>query len=326
LLGAHAVNESEVPQNVYIDTNALRSLNFRAHIAPLLFAAQTGLIRLSLCETVLWERARQYHEMEATKDRLIMLASALPKVVAWFRKVFEDHGVAIVRTEQAHRDEVQAFLSDGKMYFRAGNGNDVRDALIFAVARLTLPKEGTLILCQEKLLSAAFQQDGYTVREDAKQYVEEIVAGLIVPQMIPPDISVIGDYGARNALSPHFRELVRTADASFEQYERELPADAELLTARLANMAALDQEIRRRILGYASWFDPVSKADLGQLLSTRYDLDLVRVNAQRLREDGLLVETEDYWLINQSNSEARQVGEQAKGSVMPEILVITGLN
>jgi len=320
------VSDVEIPLDVYIDTNALRSLNFRTHISRLLFASKSGKIKLRLCELVLWERARQYFEMESDRDRLIIVTADLPKVVAWFKKVFEEHGAEIIETELAHVDDGHVVLSEDTKYFRIGNGNDRRDALIFAVGRLALRQENALILCQEKLLSAAFEQEGYRVRGDAKQYVEEITADLEVPQLIRPDIALIDDYNVRNALSQYAREFLRTSDDAFMQYERALPAVTDLLVARLAHIQGLDQEVRQKILGYASWFDPVSKEDLGRLLSNRYALELIENNAQRLCQDGLLVEAGAYWLINGADGEAKEVGAQAMGSVMPEILEITGLN
>jgi predicted nucleic acid-binding protein len=310
-------------QNIYIDTNALRALNFQTHITPLLHASKQGVIKLYLCEAVLWERARQYYENE--KDRLITVSSTLPKIVAWFKTVFEEHGVKIIDTPSSDIENIKNLLEDKNRYFKAENVNDQRDALIFSVALSTLAKHDTLILCEEHNLSNAFEQEGYIVRKDTKRCIEEITANITAPRIITPDIQRLDDKQVSLALSPNFKNFIEAADHQYLIYKRELPVLTEDLSTKLHNMQTLDIEVRKKVLGYAQWFSPVSKEELKRLLETGlYKDGLIENSAQRLLLEELLVDTGNHWLPNTNNQVTKHIFEQAMSAVMPEILEIIG--
>ena len=57
----------------------------------------------------------------------------------------------------------------------------------------------------------------------------------------------------------------------------------------------------------------------------RYGKEQIESNAQRLKQENLLIETENHWLTNTQNAEVKEICEQAMSVVMPEILEIMEL-
>ena len=52
----------------------------------------------------------------------------------------------------------------------------------------------------------------------------------------------------------------------------------------------------------------------------------IESNAQRLKQENLLIETENHWFTNTQDAESKEICEQAMAVVMPEILEILELN
>src|SRR5690606_10010084 len=141
----------------------------------------------------------------------ILLSNSFPRIVTWFRQFFEEFGVSIIVTQAKHEEHVASLLVDTSQYFNPENKHDRRDALIFSVALTDIPKEGSLILCQEHKLSDAFEGEGYTVRKDIKQFVTEIAVGVSVSHITKPDIHRFNDAKILGALSPSFINFIKTA-------------------------------------------------------------------------------------------------------------------
>ncbi len=91
----------------------------------------------------------------------------------------------------------------------------------------------------------------------------------------------------------------------------------DILTPTLADFGGIDQEVRRRVLGYSQWYDPASKTRiLEKLNSFGYDQTLVENNAQRLEANGLIQITESHYLPLNA-----EVCQQAAETLMAEILL-----
>jgi len=104
-----------------------------------------------------------------------------------------------------------------------------------------------------------------------------------------------------------------------------ISSEFDKLDELISDINVADTEIKKRVLGYTQWFSdpPVSKDRLYQLLeSEKYGADKIENNAQRLKQENLLIETENYWLTNTKNDMAVEVSEQAMAVVMPEILAL----
>lgn len=65
----------------------------------------------------------------------------------------------------------------------------------------------------------------------------------------------------------------------------------------LDDLAATDQDLRRRLLGYSRWYDPAGKAMIDdKLLNLGHTKESVENNALRLHEIGLMQVTENHYL------------------------------
>lgn len=84
----------------------------------------------------------------------------------------------------------------------------------------------------------------------------------------------------------------------------------------LDNLDDVDREVRCRLLGYARWYDPASKAEiLEKLTGFGHEQELVENNAQRLHDADLIRITENYYLPYN-----KQICQQAAESLMAEFL------
>ncbi len=90
----------------------------------------------------------------------------------------------------------------------------------------------------------------------------------------------------------------------------------DTLTPILAELGEIDQDVRRRVLGYSRWYEPASKDQIFQKLAVLgHERELVANNARRLQDDGLIQITENYYLpLNE------EVCQQAAESLMAEFL------
>lgn len=324
------MNNSDPPQNIYIDTSALRGMNFKKEVASLLAFSKTGKIRLYISETTLWERGRQQHEMDCAGDRVVpILRDALNRYIAWFKDIFIEYGVNILESNESIIKQVALHIQSDSSYFKQGNENDLRDAHVLATAELNLEKN-TLILCGDKKLAQSFKDiAGFpNVREDCKEFLLEMVGEETnVPTLDRPSLDMLDEYRISTTFSPSFLGFINKADYRFYEYLKTLPSITDKLNAKLNNMTLLDAEIRKRVLGYTQWFSPIGKENLCQLLEPRrYGKMEIENNAQRLKQENLLIETENHWLTNTQKAEEKEICEQAMAVVMPEILEIMELS
>jgi hypothetical protein len=303
-------------------------MSFKKDVASILTLSREGKIRVYISEMTLWERGRQQHEKDNTGDRVVPFTDKINRYLAFFKIVFENHGVIIIPSDDSILDQAALHIQDTNLYFRQDNANDQRDAYILATAELKLEKSA-LILCHDKNLAQTFEKIGFTnVRSDFKNFLLELMGEKAdIPKLEIPSLDTLDEYQISTTFTESFRSFINKADHRFYEYQKTLPTITDKLRAKLANMQILDAEIRKRVLGYAQWFSPVGKRDLHLLLEPRrYSKEQIESNAQRLKQEGLLIETENHWLTNTQNAEAKEICEQAMAVVMPEILEIMELN
>ena len=321
------MNNSGSPPNIYIDTSVLRSMSFNKDVARLLILSKAGKIRLYISETTLWERGRQQHENDCAGDRVVPFPDGINRYLAWFKSLFEIHGVIVIPSDESIIDKAALYIHNDNFYFKLDDDNDQRDAHVLATAELKLDKSAS-ILCHDKHLAQTFEKIGFAVRSDFKNFLLEFMGEEVdVPTLEKPRLDTLNEYQISTTFTEFFRRYMDKADHRFHEYLTTLPSITDKLSAKLANMHVLDAEIRKRVLGYAQWFSPIGKENLHLLLEPRhYDKELIESNAQRLKQENLLIETENHWLTNTHNAEAKEICEQAMAVVMPEILEIMELN
>ena len=90
----------------------------------------------------------------------------------------------------------------------------------------------------------------------------------------------------------------------------------DFLTPMLIELGEIDQDVRRRVLGYSRWYEPASKDQIFQKLAVLgHERELVANNARRLQDEGLIQITENHYLpLNE------EVCQQAAESLMTEFL------
>lgn len=319
------MNDSVLHQNIYIDTSALRGMSFNRDVASLLNLSKAGKIRLYISETTLWERGRQQYEKDYTVDRVVPFPDGLNRYLAWFKALFVKHGVIVIASDDNTLDKAAEHIQNENTYFKQNDENDQRDAHVLATAELNLEKS-TIVLCNDRNLAQSFERiAGFqNVRRDYNEFLIDVIgAEAEIPTLEKPSLDSLDDYQISTTFTDSFRKFISRADNRSLEYLKALPNVTDKLSAKLANMQILDAEIRKRILGYAQWFSPVSKKDLRQLLEPRgYGEKQIESNAQRLKQEKLLIETENHWLTNTNDEEAKEICEQAMTVVMPEILEI----
>lgn len=316
-------------QDTYLDSSALRAMSFHHDVARLLALSKNGDIRLYLSETTLWERARQQYENDFKQDRVVPYSSDLNRYVTWFKALFEKHGAVVVPSSARIISRVEEHLNSDNSYFNEDNENDQRDAHILATAELKLER-GAVVLCHDENLAQAFEKvAGFAdVRRDAKRFLsEESGTESDVPKLEKPNLDSLSEYAISTTFTESFQSFIRKADARFDTYLKTLPTVTDKLNSRLEHMQVFDVEIRKRLLGYIRWFSPISKDDVFRLLEPRrYGKEAIENHANLLVHENLLVGTENYWLSNNEDPEAKEICEQAMAVVMPEILEIVELD
>lgn len=318
-----------MPQSIYIDTSTLRGMSFHKEVAGLLALSRTEKIRIYISETTLWERGRQQYERDFSGDRVIPFPDGINRYLAWFKILFEQHAVIIIPSDDTIINKVAIHVRNNNLYFNQNNENDQRDAHVLATAELKLEKS-VIILCNDNNLAQVFEKiAGFSnIRRDFKNFLLEVMGTEAnIPTLEKPGLDTLDDYQISTTFTESFRRFIYKADHRFYEYLKTLPSVTNKLSAKLANMQVLDAEIRKRVLGYVRWFSPIGKKELQLLLESRhYGKEQIESNAQRLKQENLLIETENHWLTNTQNAEAIEICEQAMAVVMGEILEIIGLN
>jgi len=317
------------PKHIYIDTSALRGMKFNVDVAKLLALSDAGVIRIHISETTLWERGRQQYERDYVSDRVVPYPDGINRYLAWLKVHFEKHGVIVIPSDDIVIEKAKEHIQDDNTYFSQDNENDQRDAHVLATAEVKLEKN-TLILCSDNNLAQAFEKiAGFTnIRRDFKNYLLELAGEEFkIPALEKPSLDALDEYQIATTFSKSFHGFIDSADSRFHEYLVSLPSISDKLNAKLENMKVLDAEIRKRILGYTQWFSPIGKDQLVQFLGARhYEKEQVENNAQRLKQENLLLETENHWFTNTQDDEAKEICEQAMSVVMPEILELLELN
>lgn len=323
------MDDSSVPKVVYIDTSALRGMSFNKDVASLLAISKTGHIRLYISETTLWERGRQQYEKDFKGDRVVPFPDGINRYLAWFKLLFEGHNVIILSSNNDITNRAALHIQNDSTYFSKDDENDQRDAHVLATGELSLEKN-VIILCSDGKLAQSFTDiaEFNNVRRDAKVFILEIIGENVdIPVLEKPSLDSLNDYQISTTFTPSFQNFINRADHRFHEYLITLPTVTDKLSAKLINMQTLDAEIRKRVLGYTQWFSPISKLDLYKLLAQRhYSKEQIDSNAERLKQEHLLVETSNHWLTNTQTPEEKEICEQAMSALMPEILSILELS
>ena len=137
-----------------------------------------------------------------------------------------------------------------------------------------------------------------------------------------PSVEVTYDELQRATESPSSKALLEEVqDArNSEEYRAGIQNGSEekqdTLTPMLAEFGDIDQEVRRRVLGYSRWYEPASKAEVFEKLAVLgHEPELVENNARRLHEADLIKITENHYLpLNE------EICQQAAESLMAEFL------
>ena len=280
-----------------------------------------------MTRSTLWERGRQQYENDCTDDRVVPFPDGMNRYLAWFKVLFEKHGVIVIPSDERIVDQTAKHIQDDNSHFNQDDENDQRDAHVLATAELNLEKSA-LIFCNDNDLVQAFKIAGFSnVRRDVKNFILEVMGEEAdISTLEKPSLDTLDDYQISTTFTESFRRFIVTADHRFYEYLKTLPSVTDKLSAKLANIGVLDAEIRKRVLGYVQWFSPIGKKDLELLLEPRrYGNEQIESNAQRLKQENLLIETENHWLTNTQDAEAKEIFEQAMAVVMPEILEIMEL-
>lgn len=90
----------------------------------------------------------------------------------------------------------------------------------------------------------------------------------------------------------------------------------DTLSPMLEEFGDVDDDVRRRILGYSQWYDPASKTDVFEKLAIfGHERALVENNARRLHDAELIQITENHYLPRNE-----EICQQAAESLLDEIL------
>ena len=319
---------SKTKPAIYIDTSSLRNMSFYKDLARLLDASKKKNIEIYISETTLWERGRQQYAKDFDIDRLIPYPDDINRYLAWFKSFFENYGVTIIKSSDAIVQKTNDYLQNPNSYFKINDPNDQRDAHVLSTAEVSLEKSIS-VLCNDGNLADAFEDlAGFSyVKRDAKAFISELIdPSLPIPTLERPSLDSLNQDQIIMTFSPSFQDFIKTADPRFHEYLTTLPVSTNKLDAKLTSLQVIDVEIRKRILGYVSWFAPLGKKELNKLLETReYGIEQIDINAKRLRLENLLSETENNWLPNVANPESKEICDEAMSVLMPEILEIMEL-
>ena len=137
-----------------------------------------------------------------------------------------------------------------------------------------------------------------------------------------PSVEVTYDELQRATESPSSKALLEEVqDArNSEEYRAGIQNGSEekedTLTPMLAEFGDIDQDERRRVLGYSRWYEPASKAEVFQkLAAVVHEQELIEANAQRLQEADLIQITENHYLpLNE------EICQQSAETLMDEFL------
>ncbi|HAT9314944.1 TPA: hypothetical protein JBB95_03440 [Legionella pneumophila subsp. pneumophila] len=311
------MNKQE-PISIYIDTCSFQKLKFNQDIALLLAASKKGLIRLYVSEVLIWERAKHQYESEISHDRVIPYNDGFWRYQTWYKEVFKEHQVIILKTKNEHTREIPSILENPEYYFCE---KDKRDALFFIVAISELAKN-TIIITGDIDLCNVFIKQGYLdVRKDANLLLEEIRDKM--PSSVTfdkPDINKIDESQVTDVFSDPFLEFIKSADYSYIPHLKTLPTKKDQLDKFLKDTHYSDDQIRKRILGYVAWFTPMLKDDLERMLvQNGHEKNMAINQAQILKQNNMLIETQNYWFPNEKH-DLKEIFDQAMAAVMNEVL------
>ena len=314
----------------------------------LLAASGEKKLNIFISEVVVWEKSKARHKVDEASF-FYSEDKGIPLNAASFKKTLEMFDVAVVEIRDEIIKKAEEFIDSSEVNFDIRDHNELRDAYILAGAACELDSS-TIILSNDgvlidraKVLLPGFEN--LICRNGIKAFVE--AEGIKKPGKNPCDFQKLTEEEINSPFSQSMLSVLPIIDPeSFEKYKSDLekiniretyekidskpvpiPTEFEKLETFLSELQSMDMEIRKRVLGYTHWFSPISKENLYQILESRqYGEENIESNAQRLKQENLLLETENYWLTNNQSPEVTEICEQAMAVVMPEILEILELN
>ena len=316
----------------------------------LLAASKAKKLNIFISEVVIWEKSKARHKL-AEASLFYADDKGIPLNAASLKKTLQDFGVKIIEHSDRIIKKAEEFIENEQANFDISNTNDLRDSHILAAALCGLDKN-TIIASNDgefiKRLPILLPNFSSINKEDINHFVK--TKGIQKPRKNPVDLQSLTEEEIKSPFSSSLLSVLPIIDPeSFEKFKSDrkkvninkfsgvkldskpepVPNEFGKLETLLSKVHSMDTEIKKRVLGYTQWFSdpPISKNDLYQLVkSERYGKEEIENNTQRLKQENLLIETENYWLTNTQNAEAVEICEQAMAVVMPEILELMELN
>lgn len=336
-------------KSIYIDTCAISHMGDN-NFWRLLAASKANKLNIFISEVVIWERLKARHKLDAasfydTEDK------GIPLNVAFFKNTLREFNVNIIEHNDRIKEKATEFIKDEHADFNINDFNELRDAHILAAAFCELD-ESTIIASDDKEMIRRIPiliPNFSSITKDAIVHFAQ-TEGIKEPRVNPCNHQSLTEEEIKSPFSSSLLSVLPFIDPeSFGKYESDLEKlnirkifgektesrpepvtnESGKLDDMLLKLHSVDIEIKKKVLGYTQWFSdpPISKNDLYKLVeSDGYGQNEIENNAQRLKQEDLLIETEGYWLTNTKNTEAVEICEQAMAVVMPEILELMGLN
>lgn len=282
-------------KTIYIDTNCLWELGERNNRwAGFLQSCKEGKIKVCISEWVVIERGRQiFEQLEKRADSKFSLEPpksarerhvTLLKRTEHLRSMLLDHKVRILPLQAINR-EIEEIIADPDTYFSSNNNNDCKDAFIFYDGITNFTTQEIIIYTEERKLTNEFKKKGYEVRNSLSEIIELLPQNVKLDDLGIRDIKELEITVTKNQLaliarySPDFGEMQNNSeDAHLETME-----EAEEIRDFLDNISSKDKDLRLKIMGYAHWYDPITKEQLASILIPETDnVEIIFNNADRL--------------------------------------------
>lgn len=318
---------------LYFDTNAIRALGFATEFAALAEACKEGNLKACVSQVVIWERGRQKYEADINENRnfpSVLLSETAKKdyfkaKITAYQRLYEIYKIDIIPYINDDDGEIKELIASPDTYFSSSK-NDRRDAIILHSAIKNFSPDEILIVCEETNLATEFKKRDYEVHKKAKLLIQELLGEAQTTRLDLPDINTILSDNTPIIVNQDFIDDLENLDPDYVEMFSEDSNCAEL-DKFINDLADIDSEIKRKILGYTNWYDPIAKEKLKSLLiKQNYSSDQISINAERLCSVNILKDIGNFYLPNKLNSDAKNIYRQATLEMMDEIINSLGLN
>lgn len=340
------MSDQEVIKSIFIDTCAISKMEDNG-FWRLLAAAKEQKIKIFISEVVIWEKSKARHKVEESSF-FYSEAKGIPLNAAAFKKTLQGCNVHIIEHNLEIIKKADHFIQDSSANFDKLILNELRDAHIIAAAECTLDINAIIVSNDKDFIKRVPILTKFThtiTQDDITKLVESL--GLKKPEKNPTDHTSLNLEEIKSPFSESLLSILPMIDPEyFNKFNNDLEKtnlgqkdkspkdnakaqkiDTDKLTARLVAIGNAEIQIRKRILGYTHWFAPTAtKEDLHNfLINKKHSSEEVESLATKLKQENLLIETENRWLTNIHSKESKEICEQAMAAVMPEILEILEL-